>query len=99
MTVYQEIISSSLPQVPLIQQYQGRSIPATVKINGVTYKVTKIADNAFKNNKTVTKVTVGSKAFKGIYAKATIKVPKSKVKVYKNLLKAKGCGSKVTISK
>ena len=36
------------------------SIPATVKINGVTYKVTKIADNAFKNNKTVTKVTVGS---------------------------------------
>ena len=36
------------------------SIPATVTMNGVTYKVTKIADNAFKNNKTVTKVTVGS---------------------------------------
>ena len=96
------------------------------------YKVTQIADNAFENNKKITKVTisskvkkigkqafygckklksitikttklnsknVGSKAFKGIYAKATIKVPKSKVKVYKNLLKAKGCGSKVTISK
>ena len=36
------------------------SIPATVKIDGVTYKVTKVDDNAFKNNKTVTKVTVGS---------------------------------------
>ncbi|MCI5730301.1 MAG: leucine-rich repeat domain-containing protein, partial [Eubacterium sp.] len=154
------------------------SIPATVKMNGVTYKVTKIADNAFKNNKTVTKVTVGSniktigknafsgatklktvkigknvtkisdkafykctsltkitipskvkkigkqtfygctklktitikttkltrgkvgsKAFKGIYAKATVKVPKSKYEAYKKLLKARGLGAKAVIKK
>ena len=106
------------------------SIPATVKINGVTYKVTKIADNAFKNNKKIAKVTISSKvkkigkqafygckklksitikttkltsknvgnnAFKGIYAKATIKVPKRKFKSYKKLLKARGVGKKAKI--
>ena len=35
-------------------------IPATVKINGVTYKVIGISDRAFKNNKTISKVTIGS---------------------------------------
>lgn len=35
------------------------SIPATVTIDGITYKVTSIAANAFKNNKTVKKVTIG----------------------------------------
>lgn len=34
-------------------------IPATVKINGVSYKVTAIAKNAFKNYKTLTKITIG----------------------------------------
>ena len=36
------------------------TIPDTVTINGEIYKVTKIADNAFKGNKTVTTITVGS---------------------------------------
>ena len=35
------------------------SVPATVKINGITYKVVSIAKNAFKNNKKVTEVTIG----------------------------------------
>lgn len=35
------------------------SIPATVTIDGITYKVTSVAPNAFKNNKRITKVTVG----------------------------------------
>ena len=34
-------------------------IPATVKINNVTYKVTSIAANAFKNNKKLKKVVIG----------------------------------------
>lgn len=34
-------------------------IPSTVKINGVTYKVTSVAKNAFKNNKKVRTVTIG----------------------------------------
>lgn len=36
------------------------SIPATVTIDGVTYEVTSVADNAFANNKKITKVTIGS---------------------------------------
>ena len=35
------------------------NIPAEVKIGGVTYKVTSIADYAFKNNKKLKKVTIG----------------------------------------
>lgn len=34
-------------------------IPDTITVNGVSYKVTSIAKNAFKNNKYVTKVTIG----------------------------------------
>lgn len=153
-------------------------IPETITIDGVTYKVTKIADNAFKNNKTITKVVignnitaignsafygasklksvtiganvtsigdkafykctaltkivipakvnkigkmafygcknlknitiktkklttkkVGSKAFKGIYKKAVIKVPKSKLKAYKTMLKKRGIGKSVKVKK
>ncbi len=36
------------------------SVPAAVTIDGVTYRVTSIADNAFANNKKLTKVTIGS---------------------------------------
>lgn len=154
------------------------SVPNTVILNGISYKVTSIAQNAFKNNKKLTKVTignnitaigsnafygckklknvsmgtnvttigtkafykctsltkitipakvsrigkqafygckklktitiktkkltskkVGSKAFKGIHSKATVKVPKSKLKIYKKMLKAKGIGSKVKVKK
>ncbi|MDE5779300.1 MAG: leucine-rich repeat protein [Lachnospiraceae bacterium] len=154
------------------------SVPNTVIVNGISYKVTSVAQNAFKNNKKLTKVTignnitaigsnafygckklknvsmgtnvttigtksfykctnltkitipakvsrigkqafygckklktitiktkkltskkVGSKAFKGIHSKATVKVPKSKLKIYKQMLKAKGIGSKVKVKK
>lgn len=80
-------------------------------LNKVTIpaKVIKIGKQAFygcKNLKSITikttKLTsskVGSKAFKGIYAKAAIKVPKSKLASYKTILKAKGVSSKVKIKK
>ena len=35
------------------------TIPATVTINGITYKITAIEANAFKNNKKITKITIG----------------------------------------
>lgn len=35
------------------------TIPAAITINHVTYKVVSVSDNAFKNNKNVTKVTIG----------------------------------------
>ena len=40
------------------------TIPATVKVKGVTYKVTAISDKAFKGNKKLTAVTIGSNVTK-----------------------------------
>lgn len=72
-------------------------------------KVSKIGKQAFygcKKLKTITIKTaklsskrVGSKAFKGIYSKATVKVPEKKLDTYKKILKARGIGSKVKVKK
>ena len=35
------------------------TIPATVKVNGITYKVTNVSAKAFSGNKKITKVTIG----------------------------------------
>ena len=151
-------------------------VPDTVTINGISYRVTEICDNAFKGNKNLRKVvigryvkrigknafanckrlqsvtmgsavtviddkaffkctslkkitipgqivkigkkaffgakklktitiktkkltmkTVGSKAFKGIYAKAKIKVPKAKKKLYRNVLRKRGVSGRAVI--
>ncbi len=40
------------------------TIPATVKVKGVTYKVTAVSDKAFKGNKKLTTVTIGSNVAK-----------------------------------
>ena len=40
------------------------TIPASVTVDGVVYKVTKIADNAFKGNKKLTTVTIGKQCNK-----------------------------------
>ena len=73
-------------------------IPATIRSIG------KKAFAGCKNLKKITvktpyltKKSVGAKAFKGIYAKAAIKVPKKKKKAYTSLFKAKGVGKKVKI--
>lgn len=44
---------------PAVVNANKVTIPATVKINGKTYKVTEIKDNAFKGNKSLTQVTIG----------------------------------------
>ena len=44
--------------------------------------------------KKLTKYNVGKNAFKKIYSKATIKVVKGKVKVYKEMLRKKGISKK-----
>ena len=71
--------------------------------------VKKIGANAFKGcsklksitvkTKKLTKSKVGNNAFKGINAKATIKVPKAKVKAYKKIVQAKGAGKSVKVKK
>lgn len=57
-------------------------------LKNITIKTTKL-----------TSKTVGAKAFKGISAKAVIKVPKKQLKAYQKLLKAKGAGKTVKIKK
>lgn len=70
-------------------------------------KVKKIGKQAFADCKKLKKITikttkltsksVGKNAFKGIYKKPTVTVPKKKKKVYKKLLKAKGVPAKAKI--
>ena len=40
------------------------TVPGTVKIDGVTFKVTEISKNAFKNNKKLTQVIIGKNVSK-----------------------------------
>ncbi|OUO26097.1 Ig-like domain-containing protein [Eubacterium sp. An3] len=48
-------------------------------------------------SKMLTKKTVGAKAFRGIYARASVKVPKKKRTLYRKILRAKGAGAQVRI--
>lgn len=57
------------------------TIPAEVTLDGITYKVTAIADNAFKGNKKITQVkmdknikTIGKNAFSGCTKLKTVSV-------------------------
>lgn len=76
------------------------TIPSKVSKIGTQafYGCSKLKSITIKTSKLTTK-KVGSKAFKGIHSKATIKVPKNKLKSYKSLLKKKGVGKKVKIKK
>lgn len=75
------IVTSGKGKTPTVQYTAPKStakgtvtIPATVTIDKVTYKVTSIADNAFKNNKKITKVVIGNNIVsigKNAFAKCT----------------------------
>lgn len=78
-------------------------VPSTVKVNGVTYQVTAIANNAFKNNKTVTKVTIpksvttiGKNAFSGCTKIKTISIGSKVTTIGANAFK--GCKSLTKIT-
>jgi len=71
-------------------------IPATITLNGYTFKVTSIQQRAFKSNTKLKTVTIGKNiksigknAFKGIQKKAVFKIPKSRYSAVKKLLTAK----------
>lgn len=78
------------------------------KLSGVTIKasITSIGNSAFAGAFRLKKIvikskslkTVGKNAFKGIHAKAVIKVPKARLKKYKKLLRKKGQKASVKIT-
>lgn len=73
---------------PLKKTYTKVKIPNTVKYDGVTYKVTAIANNAFKNNKKLKSVTIptniktiGNSAFYKCTALKSVTIPKNVSKI------------------
>ncbi|MBS6722063.1 MAG: leucine-rich repeat protein [Clostridiales bacterium] len=75
-----------------------------ITIPGQIVKIGKKAFFGAKKLKTITiktkkltMKTVGSKAFKGIYAKAKIKVSKAKKKLYRNVLRKRGISGRAVI--
>ncbi len=81
---------------PTKTSYTKFTVLSTVKIGGVSYKVTAIGKNAFKNNKKLKSITIktsnltsiGKGAFTGIVKNAKITVPKKKYAAYKKLFKS-----------
>ena len=74
------------------------TVPSTVKAKGITYKVTSIGTNAFKNCKKLTKATIGANV-KVIKAKAFNNCPKLKAVTIKTALLTKKTASKKCFSK
>ena len=73
-------------------------IPASVRsIGKQAFSGCKNLKNITIKTKYLTKKSVGVKAFKGIHAKATIKVPKKQKKAYQKMLKTKGIGKGVKV--
>ena len=74
------------------------TVPSTIKAKGITYKVTSIGTNAFKNCKKLTKATIGANV-KVIKAKAFNNCPKLKTVTIKTALLTKKTASKKCFSK
>lgn len=74
------------------------TVPSTIKAKGITYKVTSIGTNAFKNCKKLTKATIGANV-KVIKARAFNNCPKLKAVTIKTALLTKKTASKKCFSK
>ena len=74
------------------------TVPSTIKAKGITYKVTSIGANAFKNCKKLTKATIGANV-RVIKAKAFKNCPKLKTVTIKTVLLTKKTASKECFSK
>ena len=74
------------------------TIPNTITVDGISYKVAEVGANAFKNNKKVKKVTIGTNVVK-IANKAFNKCPSLKSVVIKTTLLTKKTASKKCFSK
>ena len=74
------------------------TIPNTIKVDGIGYKVAEVGANAFKNNKKVKKVTIGANVVK-IANKAFNKCPSLRNVIIKTTLLTKKTASKKCFSK
>lgn len=74
------------------------TIPNAITVDGISYKVTEIGANAFKNNKKVKKVTIGANVVK-ITNKAFNKCPSLRNVIIKTTLLTKKTASKKCFSK
>lgn len=74
------------------------TIPATIKADGISYKVTEVGANAFKNNKKVKKIVIGANVSK-IAKKAFNKCPNLKTVVIKSTKLTKKTANKKCFSK
>lgn len=88
---------------PVNKDAKTVTIPATIKVDNVIYKVTKIDDKAFKGNKKVTKITVGSnvttigkESFSGASKLKTVTIGKNVTEIGANAFK--GCSSLTSIT-
>ena len=79
-------------------QARAITVPSTIKAKAITYKVTSIGTNAFKNCKKLTKATIGANV-KVIKAKAFNNCPKLKAVTIKTALLTKKTASKKCFSK
>ncbi len=77
---------------------RATAVPSTIKAKGITYKVTSIGANAFKNCKKLTKATIGANVMV-IKAKAFKNCPKLKTVTIKTVLLTKKTASKKCFSK
>ena len=74
------------------------TIPNTIKVDGISYKVAEVGANAFKNNKKVKKITIGANVVK-IANKAFNKCPSLRNVIIKTTLLTKKTASKKCFSK
>ena len=104
-----EVSSASSKTVTYVAPLSSKAkvtIPATVKYDGTTYKVTAISKGAFKNDTSLKTVTIGknvakigANAFKGTSDSVTYKVPKANYTKLVKLLKKAGASKKATYTK
>ena len=76
---------------PVSKKTKKVTVPDVVTVDGVEYKVTKVADNAFKKNSTITSVKIGENvteigksAFSGCTKLKTVKLNSNLTKINKN---------------
>lgn len=74
------------------------TIPNTITVDGINYKVTEVGANSFKNNKKVKKVTIGANVVK-IANKSFNKCPSLRNVIIKTTLLTKKTASKKCFSK